>query len=257
MAQKYGQLAAKASKCGTKRFVYTKMWDDRHAFPRHHHRQSDVPWRDCFTFARYRWIVHDFRMFGLWGALKKHYYIGESWRRKDEKIFMGKDEHGNKYWMARRTSGVLSGRLIEPADMHWFRGQSHRAASGLWQKWLQQNLAHTPAQIQARGEYGLNSRVGRTLPFNIRNELWSPIGFADGNYRDPSYIPGPGSLLNPERRQLEEAGYARWANMSGIPQNMPYCGVHDESDEMLHEFYRGQWAFGRASKSVDSDEWKN
>lgn len=257
MAERYGEMAARASKVGSKNFVYNPMHDDKMAFPRHHHRQSDVPWRDSMTWARWRWIVHDFRMFGLWGALRKHYYIGESWRRKDEKIFVGKDENGNKYWLVRRSAGAMTSRIIEPKDPHWFRGQSPHTASSIWLKWLQGNVAHTPAQIKARGEWGLNSRVGQPLPFNIKYDDFSPINWGSIWSRDPMWAPGPGVLVNPEKKVLEEAGYSRWVVNQGSPVYMPFCGVHDYSDELVEEFYRGQWAFGRVSKGNDHDEWRN
>lgn len=256
-ASKYAVQAVKASKCGSKNFVYTPVHDNRHAFPRHHHRQSDVPWRDSFSTQRLRWIFHDFRMFGLWGAIKKHYYIGEAWRRKDEKIFVGKDENGNKYWMSRRTTGALQNRFIEPKDPHWFRGQEPHAAPPMWIKWLNGNAAHTPAQVQARGEWGLNSRLGRTLPFNIKYDNWSPLNWGSMWSRDPMWVSGPGMLIHPERRTLQEAGYSRWVVNQGQPAYMPFCGVHDAPDELVEEYYRGQWAFGRTSKGNDHDEWRN
>lgn len=257
LAARYGAMAVKASKCGTKNFVYTKAHDDRHPAPRHHHRQSDVPWRDSFWWNRLRWIVHDFRMFGLAGAIRKHYYIGECWRRKDEKIFVGKDENGNKFWMSRRTQGSLFTRFVEPVDPHWFRGQYGHAASPMWIKWLQGNSAHTPAQVKARGEWGLNSRMGQPLPFNIKYDTWSPVNWGEEYTRDPMWVPTPTSLLNPEYNALKEAGFSRWMHNKGMPQYMPFCGVHDYSDELVEEFYRGQWAFGRTSKGNDHDEWKN
>ncbi|CCW69481.1 unnamed protein product [Phytomonas sp. Hart1] len=256
-APRYAKMATQSSKCGSKNFVYTKVHDDPMPGPRHHHRQSDVPWRDSFSWNRMRWIIHDFRMFGLFGALKKHYYIGESWRRKDEKIFVGKDEFGNKYWMSWRTSGSMGTRLVEPADPHWFRGQSPFTANGIWRKWLQGSVAHTPAQIKARGEWGLNSRAGIPMPFNIKNDSWSPINWGIFWSRDPAWVPGVGNLVNPERRVLQEAGFTRWVHNQGQPIYMPFCGVHDVSDELVEEYYRGHWAFGRSSKGNDHDDWQN
>ncbi|KAG8340738.1 hypothetical protein TRVL_08435 [Trypanosoma vivax] len=257
MAQKYGRMASVASLCGSKNFVFTHCHDDRHAFPRHHHRQSDTPWKDSFSWNRIRWWIHDFRMFGLWGALKRHYYIGEPWRRKDEKIFVGKDENGNKYWLARRSQGSFHVRMVEAADPHWFRGQAPHTASPMWMKWMQGNAAHTPAQVRARGEWGHNSRLGMALPFNIKYDEYSPINNGETYTRDPMWVSAPGLLVNPERRALEEAGYSRWVINKGMPLYMPFCGVHDYPDELVEEYYRGQWAFGRASKGNDHDEWRN
>lgn len=257
MAKKYGEMAVRSSKCGSKNFVYTKAHDDAHSFPRHHHRQGDNPVRLSFTWARWRWIVHDFRMFGLFGAVRKHYYIGEAWRRKDEKIFVGKDENGNKYWQSRRAQGTFFVRIIEPADPHWFRGQSPHAASPMWLKWMQGGAAHTPAQMKARGEWGHNSRLGIPMPFNIKYNEWSPLNAGNIYTRDPMWVAGPGLLVNPERRALQESGFSRWMWQKGLPVYMPFCGVHDYSDELVEEFYRGQWAFGHESKGNDHDEWRN
>lgn len=259
LSKKYGEIATRSSKCGSKNFVYTKMYDDRQPAPTHIHRQSDVPWRDAWSLQRYRWMVHDFRMFGLWGALRKHYYIGESWRHKDEKIFVGKDENNGKYWLVRRNGGSIFARIHEPVDPHWFRGQSHHAIPAMWLKWMQGNTAHTPAQMKARGEYGHNSRVGMPLPFDIAHDEWTPLT-QGGHYqytRDPTFALSQGMLVNPERKVLQEAGFSRWAKNMGHPIYMPFCGVHDYSDELVEEYYRGQWAFSRRSKGNDHDEWKN
>lgn len=257
MAKRYGEMAVRSSKVGSKNFVYTKSHDDAHAFPRHHHRQADNPFRKNFTFQRWRWTLHDFRMFGLFGALRRHFYIGEAWRRKDEKIFVGKDENGTKYWQSRRAQGTFHVRIVEAADPHWFRGQSPHTAGPMWLKWAQGGAAHTPAQMQARGEWGHNSRLGMPLPFNIKYNEWSPLNAGEIFTRDPTWVAAPGLLVNPERRALEEAGYSRWVREKGQPMYMPFCGVHDYSDELVEEFYRGQWAFGRESKGNDHDEWKN
>ncbi|EPY35670.1 hypothetical protein STCU_01004 [Strigomonas culicis] len=225
--------------------------------PRHNARQSDLPWKDSLTWARWRWIMHDFRMFGLGGFIYKHVYIGEAWRRKDEKIFVGKDENGNKYWMARRTQGTLFSRFVEPKDPHWFRGQAPHCAPPTWLKWLQFNAAHSPAQVRARGEWGLNSRMGMPLPFNIKYDDFSPLNWGETWSRDPMWVAGPLQLVNPERKALQEAGFSRWVQNQGNPLYMPFCGVHDYSDELVEEYYRGQWAFGRTSKGNDHDEWRN
>lgn len=148
-------------------------------------------------------------------------------------------------------------RMVEPADPHWFRGQSPHTAGPMWLKWMQGNAAHTPAQVQARGEWGLNSRLGMPLPFNIRYNEWSPLNWGEIYSRDPMWVSAPGMLVNPERRALEEAGYSRWMLNKGQPLYMPFCGVHDYPDELVEEYYRGQWAFGRESKGNDHDEWRN
>lgn len=257
LATRYAQLAAKNSKCGSKNFVYTKTWDDPMPLPRHQGRQGDNPFLEFLGWIRLRWCIHDFRMFGFKGAIRKHYYIGEAWRRKDEKIFVGKDDNGNKYWLTRRSKGSFFCRIVEPVDPHWFRGQEPHVAPPMWLKWLMHNMAHTPAQMKARGEYGHNSRLGMPMPFNIKHSPFAIPNQGQTFGREPLYCPAPGMLINPERKVLEEAGWSRWTINKGVPTHMPFVGVHDYSDEVVEEYWRGHWAFGRVSKGNDHDEWKN
>mmetsp|Transcript_880 Transcript_880/g.954 ORF Transcript_880/g.954 Transcript_880/m.954 type:complete len:271 (+) Transcript_880:19-831(+) len=251
----YARKAAMNSKVGSKNFVQTPFWDDRMPLPRHQARQHDNPVKDFLGWVRYRWIFHDFRLFGFRGFFRKHYYIGEAWRRKDEKIFVGKDENGNKYWFARRSKGAQNTRLVEPVDPHWFRGQDGHCAPPMWQKWLNGNLAHSPAQMKARGEYGHNSRMGQPLPYTIKHAPYAmPMGA--GVSREPSWVPYSGHLVHPEHKAMREVGWTRWERSKNNPQYMPFCGVHEYSDEVMEEYYRGTWAFGRLNKGNDHDEWK-
>lgn len=251
----YGAKAVIASKVGSRRFVFLSFYDDKIPFPAHKMKQSDEPWKDNFWWTRIRWWVHDFRMFGLKAALKRHYYIGEPWRRKDEKIFVGKDDLGTTYWLSRRSQGSFNTRIMDPIDNHWFRGSDVHAAPPMWFKWMVGNLAHTPAQMQARGEWGYNARAGRPGPFNIRHEIYSPLNGGTYFNRDPHMSTNPYSLLNPERRALAEAGNSRWTMMKGGASSYPYMGVHNYSDELVEEYYRGQWPFSRVNKSGDADGW--
>jgi hypothetical protein len=255
-AAKYAVQATQSSKVGSKNFVNTRVWDDQMPFPRHQARQADNPMTDFLGWIRYRWMFHDFRMFGISGAIRKHYYFGELWRRKDEKIFVGKDDNGNKYWFSRRSKGSYHTRFVEPVDAHWFRGQDPHCAPPMFQKWMTGNAAHTPAIMKARGEYGYNSRLGQPLPFKFKHSTFAMPNQGGEFAREPTYVPGPGMLVNPERKVLQDSGYTRWVSSKGNPQYMPFCGVHDHSDELLEEYYRGTWAFGRANKGNDHDEWK-
>lgn len=255
-AAQYAEMAAQNSRVGSKNFVRTRMWDDIMPLPRHQARQADNPMKDFLGWIRYRWIFHDFRMFGLKKWFRYHYYLGEAWRRKDEKIFVGKDENGNKYWFSRRSKGSYHTRLVEPVDAHWFRGQDGHTAPPMWLKWLNGNAAHTPAQMKARGEYGHNSRLGMPLPFTFKHATYAMPNSGSSFGREPSFMPAVGHVVNPDHKALKEAGFSRWTPNAAMPHVMPYAGVHDYSDEVVEEFYRGQWAFGRINKGNDHDEWK-
>lgn len=63
-------------------------------------------------------------------------------------------------------------------------------------------MAHTPAQIKARGEFGLNARLGRPLPYNMKWSPWAMLTAGDTFSRDPTHVPVSGSILNPDQPLL-------------------------------------------------------
>lgn len=261
-AEAYGAAAkAIATATGTKHFYYFPPHEDRNAWPSHKASTGckgvvDNPFKEMFGFIRWRWVLHDFRVFGLRKALRKHYYVGEQWRMKDEKIFCGEDENGNKYWMSRRSRGSNQGRFVEPADPHWFRGQCLQTPNAAWSKWLVWNSAHSPVQIKARGEYGLNSRNGIPLPFSIRHSWSGPQQQGTQFMRDPAHI-WPTHLVSPHYRVMKEAGFSKWGVVNkGFPVHAPFHGVHDFPEEVEEEYYRVHSAFSRANKGNDHDEWR-
>ena len=256
LATTWGAVAKQSSKVGSCRFVFLPQNDDRQNF-RFNKGLTDNPFRDHWGWVKWRWNFHDFRMFGLFGALRKHYYIGEAWRRKDEKIFMGKDPSGNKYWMGRRSGSSNYGKIIEPADPHWFRGQDPGGTTAPWHKWLTSQSAHTPAAVRARGELGRNSHSTNNGPFNYKHTRFDHLLRFHNTWRDPGYC-FDAQLLNPDYKVLEEAGFSRWfqmqAQVSG-PVHPPFFGEHAFSDDLVEEYYRGQWAFCRSNKGTDHDNW--
>lgn len=256
-AAAYAAMAKSQTEVGTKHYYHFPPLDDAMPWPAHHARQHDNPLKECFPWVRWQWTLHDFRIYGLWKALKKNYYMGEQRRRKDERIFCGKDENGVCYYMARRSRGSHQGRWFEAPDSHWFRGQDMHAPPALFHKWLTGNAAHTPAQVKARGEWGHNSRMGIPLPFNIRHRSWHLLAGGIAFMRDPTYIPGAGHIVNPQYKIMEEAGFSKWGvTNKGYPMHMPFAGVHDFSDEVVEEFFRIHSPFGRANKGNDHDEWR-
>ncbi|CAD2216727.1 hypothetical protein AGDE_12768 [Angomonas deanei] len=98
--------------------------------------------------------------------------------------------------------------------------------------------------------------MGRPLPFNIEYDDFSPLNWGETWSRDPMWVSAPGLLVNPERKVLQESGFTRWVQNQGMPSGMPFTGVHDFSDELVEEYHRGQWAFGRRNKGGDIDEWR-
>ncbi len=254
-AVKYGEMARKAAARGSKRYVHLPIWDDRHPFPMHRGRGSDEPIRNFRGWTRWRWLIHDFRVFGFKETVRKHYYLGENWRQKGERIFAGQDELGNKYWYTWDAPRNGVGRWVEPADPHHFRGQDAQTCPPPWQTWLNAMVAHTPAMIKARGEYGMHGRMaGAHVTFNYRwhKDIWN---FGMGN--DPTYVPTTGMIMSPWYKLLKESGFSRWVPNRGLPTHMPMVQPHDVKQEVVEEFYRGQNAFCRWSKGHDHDEWRN
>jgi hypothetical protein len=214
--------------------------------------------KNSLAWRRYRWYFHDFRMFGLWGALRKHYYMGEAWRRKFEKIFCGKDELGNKYWQSFETTGSYHMRFFEPKDPHWFRNGLFSHAP-TYRRWLLYGVAHTPAQVRARGEYGHCSRMGNPVMDIRYSPNMMPFGLDLGNsaiQQGPAPVISVHCILHPDHKKMKEAGFTRWTWNQGFPTTVPFSGDHGCSDELVEEYFRMHWAFGRTSKANDSDGWK-
>lgn len=255
-AETYAAAARTSALGGTKKFVYYPMHDDRYNWSIGSKGRTDSPIINAWWFTKYRWMWHDFRMFGLQGTARKNYYFGDAWRAKDERIFVGKDQLGSKYWFFRRGGGNGT-RLVEPVDAGWFRIDSGGNPPA-WIKWLMGHTAHTPATMEARGEASIMTSWCDSQ--NFINYKWSRTTqfLHEGRTRDPGYFLNA-SLLNPEYKVIEESGFSRWyqtqASASG-PIHPPFFGEHDFSDDLVEEYYRGQWAFCRANKGNDHDDWR-
>ena len=256
-AAKYVAMTKIAASRGSRDFVCVPSYDERMPWPNYKFRGTDEPLKHFRGWTRWRWMIHDFRVYGFKEFVRKHYYLGECWRQKGEKIFAGQDELGNKYWYtwdgARGNNN--NGRFVEPLDPHHFRGQDAQTCPPAWQMWLQGMMAHTPAIIKARGEWGLHGRTnGAHVTFTYRwhKDLWN---FGMGN--DPTYVPTTGMVLSPWYKLLKEAGFSRFVPNIGLPTHMPMVQPHDVKQEVVESFYRGQNAFCRWSKGHDHDEWRN
>jgi hypothetical protein len=255
-AQMYAAAAKNASSVGSKKFVFFPIHDDRLGTSFGSKGRTDNPILNSWWCQKYRWIWHDFRMFGLFGTLRKQYYFGEAFRIKCERIFAGKDEEGNKYWFTRRAA--CQTRMVEPVDPHWFRGADAGGQHPAWQKWLFQHTAHSPAVMRARGERSMMTHWVDTNTFlNVKWHRHSQF-FHAATTRDPGMFHNA-SLLNPDYKIMEEAGFSRWFQLQtnvGGPVHPPFFGEHDFSDDLVEEYYRGQWAFCRSNKGTDHDEWR-
>jgi NADH:ubiquinone oxidoreductase subunit len=255
-ANKYALMARKSAQRGSKRFVYVQAHDDRQAWPSNRGRgQTDNPFKNYRGWTRFRWCVHDVRIYGLWDAGKKFYYLLDSWRQRGERVYCGSDELGNQYYMSHDSCGQSNkhGRMVIPADPHVLRGQDGHCCPPEWQAWLHGNLAHTPAQIKARGEYGPHGRISKSnTMWNVR---WRSDNFNQGLANDPTYTPTTSVLVSPWYKLMEESGFSVY-NYNMNPTHAPFLQPHDVKQEVVEDFYRQQHAFCRQSKGQDHDEWR-
>lgn len=253
---KYAEMARKSASRGSKRFVYNDIWDSREPFPNHFGRQGDNPFKNSYGWLKIRWLVHDVRIYGFRESFRRWYYLLDTWRNKGERIFAGEDENGNKYWhshMSKRTSGQNGGRFIEPADPHWFRGQDYHTPPPSWALWLAGVVAHTPAQVKARGEFGPHGRAqsGQTM---MAYRHSATHGIMTGN--DPTHVAHNGMIVSPWLGLLKESGFANF-NYNANPVHEPFAGEHDVKQEVVEDFYRHTAPFCRWSRGHDHDEWRN
>ena len=122
VAHRFAEMARKSATRGSKNFIWLQPHDERIYFPSWRGKQSDNPllnWRGTW---KWRWILMDFRIFGFKEAIRKNYYMSVAWHHRGERIYMGSDENGNKYWQSWDAQRSGGGRWVEPADPHWFRG---------------------------------------------------------------------------------------------------------------------------------------
>ena len=254
-ASKYAAMTRKSAERGTHRYVHVAMWDDKEPFPNHFGRQHDNPFLNSYGWLRFRWMVHDVRIYGFRESFRKWYYLVDTWRNRGERIFAGEDELGNKFWfshMAKGASGMKGGRFVEPKDPHWFRGADYHVCHPSWALWLAGCTAHTPAQIKARGEWGPHGRLaGGQTTWRVRHR-------ADHHHtgNDPSYVPVNAMLVSPWYKLLKESGFSRF-NHNSNPSHHPFAGDHDVKQEVVEDFYRHQAPFCRWSRGHDHDEWRN
>lgn len=241
---------------GSKRHVHNERIDERRSWPIvHAPRASDNPLKNWRGWTRLRWITHDIRTFGAWNWWYRAWYMGLAWIKKGEKVFMGFDENGNKYWESNEgPSKAFSGnRMIEPADPHWFRGGDIHTAPHVWYQWLQNVTQHTPSIVKARGEYGAHGRYGGNQPYNLR---WYQ-SCLDSHGIDPTYVPQAAVVMSPWKKQYAEAGYSRWTMNMLMPMWAPMEQPHDLKPEVVEDFYRMLPHANRWSRGHDHDQWCN
>lgn len=258
-AAHYAGLARQSASRGSKRFVFTVYGDDLQPFPSHYARFAwdDNPLKGFWTWVRYRWLFHDFRMFGLKETLKKQYYMGEAWRRRDERIFCGKDENGNKYWVSRKNGAKMGGRLFEPVDPHWFRGQDGAEIPPGYAIWWQYNRAFTPAQEKARGEHGPHTHSTTfATPWRIKWTAKNPTSHGNAAIFDPWMSHQPGMLWCEHQPVIKEAGYSGWTTQVGRPSHTPFFGEHDIPEDTVLAYWRRIPFHMKSSHSIDGDEWR-
>lgn len=255
-AADYAAMARNSSQCGSKRFVFHHEADERKLFPNSgQQRFSDNPLRYWRGATRFGWVLHDFRVFGLWGNWKKMYYMGLAWYKKGEKTLQGIDENGNKYWESLESGASQFGRArwVEPADPHWFRGGDMHCAAPGWRLWLSQGVMHTPAVVKARGEWGAHGRAGNQTPWNIKYYC----GMLENHGIDPAYVPQEAVIVSPWLKMHREAGWARWSNTTLFPTWTPLEQPHDLKPEQVEDFFRMQPHANTMTRGYDNDWWGN
>lgn len=251
-AQKFAEMARKSASRGSKNFVWLQPHDEKMAFPSYRGKQSDNPfinWRGTWKF---RWILMDFRIFGFKEAIRKNWYMQNVWHARGERIYMGMDENGNKYWQSWDAQRAGGGRWVEPVNPHWFGGWDCHTPPPAWQMWMAGAIAHTPAIIQARGEWGPNGRLFKAHnPFNVK---WRPdLLTTAGN--DAAHCPTNSVFFSPWSNILKEAGYSRYI-YNRNPMWVPMIQPHDLKQEIVEDFFRRDMPFCQWHRGADHDEWK-
>ena len=255
-AANYAAMARKSASRGSKHYVHVDGWEDRPRMMFRHQRGRDNVFAEWRPYRRVAWMWHDIRAYGLWEYTKKFYYGLESWRGKaSEKHLHGIDELGNKYWSAWDTKGCGSGhkmgRFFEPKDQHPYRGLDTKAPPPIWEAWLRGMIAHTPQQMQARGEYGPHGRVREAAPYKWHYADWH-LWHNDDN---PGYLPTQSNFMSPWYRTVKEAGFIQQSDYNWDPHFKPFEQPHDFRMEVVESFYDRMGTNRQNFRAVDGTEW--
>ena len=251
ISRRMAEMTRKSAQRGSKNFVWVQPFDERMYWPSWRGQQSDNPFAQWRGTWKFRWIIMDFRIFGFKEAIRKNWYMQCAWHSRGERIYMGTDENGNKYWQSWDAQRSGGGRWVEPADPHWFRICTH-VPPPAWQMWLGGVMAHTPAIMQARGEWGPHGRMAKSLtPFNVRwrADLMTSVG------NDPTHVPSNSVFFSPWSSLLKEAGYARYI-YNRNPMWAPMVQPHDLKQEIVEDFFRRDMPFCQWHRGQDHDEWR-
>jgi len=253
VSERYAAMARQSATRGSKRFIYNECWDDKPCLPNIYQRGTDNPFRTSRAWRRFRWLIHDLRQFGIRETVRKYYYLGDSWRqRASERRLMGIDELGNKFWQAWDSKGQAGrfGRLIEPADPHFLRGQDYWAMPPGWLMWLGGAIAHTPLQMKLRGEFGPNGRWMEG-PWRMK---WSKDCSFFWNISDPHFLMSNTHIVSPWYKMAKEAGFSRYTH-SFEPMWQPYEQPHEVKQEVIEDYYGYQAHNRKMSRGQDHDDW--
>ena len=257
LGKDYAAMARQSASRGSKHFIYNEKWEEPSTYMFRHQRGTDNIFAEWRAWRRLQWHIHDIKVYGLLGFVKKFHWLNDVWRsRASEKHLQGIDELGNKYWAAWDSkgcgSGMKLGRFIEPKDPHWLRGTDWNAAPPAWHAWLRGLIAHTPQQMKARGEFGPFGRMKDQYPFKWHWEDWHVFQ----NNDDPGFLPSNNHHMSPWYKNQQEQGFnVDEGETLDARHSDAFMKPHDMKPEVVESFFSRINSNRTHYRSLDSDEW--
>ncbi|KAL9652559.1 hypothetical protein ABK040_000128 [Willaertia magna] len=136
-------------------------------------------------------LLDDFKKYGYWETLKKLFILREVWWEKQNKVLVGVDKLGNKYWETTEPTELHRNRWVELARKDIIYDASDVPAE--WHMWLHRVRDEPPSEDE----------INRTM-FAVK-------GKHHPNYTgDPlkRYYP-PGHFFNPNHVDVSTIDYGR------------------------------------------------
>jgi len=133
-------------------------------------------------------LIQDFKQMGVWETLKKVYQLREAWWEKGNKILVGSDKYGNKYWETTEPTELNRGRWVE------FAGKKDKIydASDIpaeWHMWIHRLRDEPPTpEESARKGFGVRPEHERNWTGNPQKRHYPPGHFFNPEHRDVSTI---------------------------------------------------------------------
>ncbi|KAF0976815.1 hypothetical protein FDP41_004110 [Naegleria fowleri] len=132
-------------------------------------------------------LLNDFKQFGVMETLKKAFKLREAWWEKGDKVLVGVDKYGNKYWETTKPTELNRNRWVELARKDLVYDASDIPAE--WHMWIHRLRDEPPTEDEAnRKGFGVRRPHQPNWSGNPEKRHYPPGHFFNPSHKDVSTL---------------------------------------------------------------------